>query len=121
MLGKIKKYKEAIDKIGGDDMIDSEGELDMEMANKRSRLISKLNKVESEFRSKPRSILGRGIEEETSEIYQGKKHHVPSARANKERTRQKDVAKKVIKTLATDDERWGKSRAYARGFISKNR
>lgn len=121
MLGKIKKYKEAIDAIGGEDMMDSEGELDMEMANKRSRLVAKLNKLETDFRSKPRSILGRGIEEETSEIYQGKKHHVPSARANRERTKQKDVAKKVIKTLATDDERWNKSRAYARGFISKNR
>lgn len=121
MLGKIKKYKEALEKIGGDPM-GGEGDMDdMELSKARKILTAKLSKVEAEFRSKPRSILNRGVEEETSEVYQGKKKHVPSARASKERSKQKDIAKKVITTLGTNDEAWGRSRAMARAFMSKNR
>ena len=122
MMEKIKKYKQALEKVGGGDESEGDlGDLDgMELSNARSKIIAKLNKVEQEFRSKPRSILNRGVEEETSEVYQGKKRHVPSARANRERTKQKDIAKKVITTLGTNDEAWGRSRAMARAFMSKH-
>lgn len=121
MLKKIKSYKEALEKIGGEMASEGEDDMDLELSTTRRILTAKLHKIEQDFKSKPRSILNRGVEEETSETYQGKKKHVPSARANRERTRQKDVAKKVIRTLGTNDEAWGRSRAMARAFISKSR
>lgn len=119
IMKKIQNYRKALEEHVGDDAAEI-GEGDMEFGSaRRNVLLARLEGLESELKSKPRSLLNRGLQEETSEFYQGKRKHVPSARAVESRTKQKDMAKKAIRTLATDDEAWGRSRRLARAFTSK--
>lgn len=115
MMKRIKKYKEKMEEIG-------DFGNDEELASYRDKMGKRIEKLEATLKSAPKSILNRGWEqEETSEVFQGKKRHVPSARASRERNRQKDTAKKVIQTLSRDDLAWERSRKAARAFQSKAR
>lgn len=114
-LKKVKAYREKMEQVG------EFADTDEEAAALRDRMGKRADKLEASLKSQPRSILNRGWEEETSEVYQGKKRHVPSARAARERAKQTDMAKKVIRTLSKDDLAWERSRKLAKAFQSKAR
>lgn len=121
IMKRVKDYKQAIESVGGDpDSMDDDID-GMSLSATKAALLYNMEQAKNDMRSKPKSLLTRldSIGEETSEVYQGKKHHVPSARAASERAKQKNMAGKVIKTLATDDAAWHSARKFARAFISK--
>lgn len=125
LMKRIQDYKKELEKIGGGGAVDGEGDMgdDFTMsslrANRMHQIASKLMDAQGQLRSQPKNLLNRGMEEDTSEIYQGKRHHVPSARAVESRTKKKDMAKKVIRNLSTDDEAWNRSKRMARAFTTK--
>lgn len=121
LMKRVKDYNKALEKVGGG-VADLDEDDDYAIASARTVLSYQLEKAKAELQHKPKSLLTRldSIAEETSEMYQGKKHHVPSARAARERTKQKDTAKRVITTLATNDNDWRNARRMAKAFISKN-
>ena len=121
LMKRIKDYNQALEAVGGG-AADLNEEDDYAIASSRAVLEYELGRAKTEAHSNPKSLLTRidSLAEETSEVFQGKKHHVPSARAARERTKQKDTAKRVISNLATDDQDWRNARRLARSFISKH-
>jgi hypothetical protein len=124
LMKRIQGYNKALEAVGGGAMeLDEEDDYALSSVDStRAVLEYELGRAKTEARSKPKSLLTRldSIAEETSEVFQGKKHHVPSARAARERNKQKDTAKKVMSNLATNDQDWRNARRLARSFISSH-